>query len=214
MGEMAVLCGILVLLAAVGAIVFFVVRASRGTAPQAPYTPAPATAPKSRDLIFFLRFEGVDDEAYVRELIGRHAQIAGAAAAREAALDLVRAAPTATHAFVGPMTSAIAIEQCGCGLSGGVIAAFRVGSTRPLDSVSDDQDLGAVVAELRKIAAWTPDRFAHAQVAQATGVMGGSPTLLSVKKETRPGHQICVYCNQAFLAHDMKCSNCGARPTQ
>ncbi len=126
----------------------------------------------------------------------------------------MRAAPTATHAFVGPMTSAIAIEQCGCGLSGGVIAAFRVGSTRPLDSVSDDQDLGAVVAELRKIAAWTPDRFAHAQVAQATGVMGGSPTLLSVKKETRPGHQICVYCNQAFLAHDMKCSNCGARPTQ
>lgn len=188
---------------------------SSGTESGSREIPASREPARSRDVIFFLRFEGNDDEAYVRELAARHARIGGATQAREAALDVVRAAPTATHAFCGPATAAPnGPGLAHTGLPGGVVLGFLVRGTRPLDTVADDSSLQSVVGELRKVSAWVDSDFAgaHLQLAQ-TAIDAPAPPLAAVRKETRPGHQICRYCGEAYLAHDTRCPNCGGRPS-
>lgn len=173
----------------------------------------PTPAARARDVIFFLRFEGRDDETYVRDLVARHARIGSATQAREAALDVVRAAPTATHAYCGPATTAPqGVGLARTGLPGGVVLGFLVRGTRPLDTVADDSSLKSVVAELRKVAAWVDADFAGAELQLARVALDApAPPLAVVRKETRPGHQLCAFCGEAFLAHDTRCPNCGAR---
>lgn len=178
---------------------------------------APAPAPATRDRIFFLRFEGSDDESYVADLIARHGGSAqNAEAIREMALDLVRAAPTATHVHAGPAMDAPAGPGVArCGLPGGIIAGFRVVSTRALGTVSDDTDLKAVVAELRAISSFTGSDVRSAELVKATpDVEASAPPLVAVRAETRPGHQQCAYCRHSFPAHETRCPGCGARVGQ
>lgn len=211
LGELLICAAVFVLLFVIGAVLLLVRnRAASGSGGPA----AAVAAPRAHEVVFFLRFEGADDESYVRDLIARHAGIRTVEQAREAALDVVRAAPTATHAFVGPANEAPeGVAACGCGLPGGVVLGFSVRARRPMSTVADDQDLRSVVAELRQIAAWTPADFASASIAASSARLGAQPTLVSVRDEARPGHQICVFCRTAFLAHDTRCPSCGARPS-
>ncbi|MBX3248588.1 MAG: hypothetical protein KF901_15535 [Myxococcales bacterium] len=216
MGLVLVALAGLVLLLIVGGVVLAIAKRSGATSPSregpSPSHEGPAPTQKSPEVIFFLRFEGQDDEAYVRELASRHAHIGGASQAREAALDLVRAAPTATHAYCGPASAAPhGPGVAHSGLPGGLIVGFVARGRRPLDT-ADGRDLAAVVAELRKVSGWVDGDFAGAELrlAQAS-VDAPAPALSAVRKETRPGHQLCRYCDHAFLAHDTRCPNCGAR---
>ncbi|MEM9073806.1 MAG: hypothetical protein AAGE52_35270 [Myxococcota bacterium] len=214
-GELLI-CGGIVILMVFAAAIWFVVSRQHGAPIRAPMpagaAPPIPTAPGSRQVIFFLRFEGEEDESYVRDIVARHPAIRDAAGVREAALDLVRAASTATHVFVGPASEAPGGPTLArCGLPGGVVAGFLVHSTAVLSTVADDQDLGKVVGELRAIAAWTDARFAGAQLALANATLdAAAPALVAVRKETRPGHQLCAFCAHAFPAHDTRCPNCGA----
>lgn len=216
LGELLVCAGAF-LLVTFGAAVWFILRRRLAPPPRPRMSPAAAPpiphAPRSRDVIFFLRFEGRDDEDYVRDIVARHATLRTAADAREAALALVRAAPTATHVFVGPGSDAPAGPTLArTGLPGGVVVGFLVHSTQPMDTVADDQDLGKVVAELRRVAAFTDAQFAGAQLAlAATSVDAQAPALVAVRKETRPGHRLCAYCGQPHPAHELRCPNCGAQ---
>lgn len=193
------------------------VRRANGPANGAPVPGSPAPAPANRDRIFFLRFEGADDESYVGDLIARHGgATTDAEAIREMALDLVRAAPTATHVHVGPASDAPAGPGVArCGLPGGIVVGFRVVSTRALGTVTDDTDLKAVVAELRAVASFTGSDVWRAELVKATlDVDATAPPLLAVRVETRPGHQQCVYCHHSFPAHETRCPGCGARVGQ
>ena len=180
--------------------------------------PAPvAPAPSTRDRIFFLRFEGADDESYVADLIGRHGgATTSAEAIREMALDLVRAAPTATHVHAGPASDAPGGPSIArSGLPGGIVAGFRVVSTRALGTVADDADLGAIVQELRAIAGFTGRDVQRAELVRAAAdVDAKAPPLVAVRVETRPGHQQCAYCRHSFPAHETRCPGCGARVGQ
>ncbi len=183
----------------------------------APIAASPAPAPTTRDRIFFLRFEGSDDESYVGDLIARHGGTAtDAEAIREMALDLVRAAPTATHVHAGPASDAPAGPGVArSGLPGGIVVGFRVVSTRALGTVSDDTDLKAIVAELRAIASFTGRDVQRAELVKATpDVEATAPPLVAVRVETRPGHQQCTYCLHSFPAHETRCPGCGARVGQ
>ncbi|MCB9601597.1 MAG: hypothetical protein H6721_01035 [Sandaracinus sp.] len=204
-----------VAIAALVGIAVLVITLSKGGSADGAGTAreAPLQAARSRDVIFFLRFEGRDDETYVRDLSARHGQIHSATQAREAALDVVRAAPTATHAYCGPATAAPhGPGLAHTGLPGGVVLGFLVRGSKPLDTVADDSSLQSVVAELRKIAAWVDSDFAGADLKLAqVAIDAPAPPLVAVRKETRPGHQLCAYCGEAFLAHDTRCPNCGAR---
>ena len=176
--------------------------------------PALQPAQETRDRIFFLRFEGSEDEAYVADVIARHGGRSGEASeVREMALDLVRAAPTATHAHAGPAVDAPAGPGVArSGLAGGIIAGFRVVSHRKLGTVADDADLSAVVAELRAVASFTDADLNSAELVKATpDVEANAPALVAVNAGTRPGHQRCTYCQHSFVAHDTRCPNCGAR---
>lgn len=217
MGELVVILLILLVVGGglVGLVVLGIALSRKGATPanggasrEAPREPA-----RARDVIFFLRFEGRDDETYVRDLAARHTTIRSATQAREAALDVVRAAPTATHAFCGPATAAPnGPGLAHTGLPGGVVLGFLVRGTRPLDTVADDSSLASVVAELRKVSAWVDSDFAGAELRLAqTAIDAPAPPLAAVRKETRPGHQLCRYCSEAFLAHDTRCPNCGGR---
>jgi hypothetical protein len=180
-------------------------------------SPAPAPAPSTRDRIFFLRFEGADDESYVGDLIARHGgATTSAETIREMALDLVRAAPTATHVHVGPASDAPAGPGVArSGLPGGIIAGFRVVSTRALGTVSDDTDLRAIVAELRAVSSFTGSDVRSAELVKATpDIEASAPPLVAVRAETRPGHQQCTYCHHSFPAHETRCPGCGARVGQ
>lgn len=216
-GELLICAGVVVLMVFAAATFFIVSKRSQSSRREMPIgaTP-PMPAARSRQVVFFLRFEGSDDESYVRDIAQRHGVLRTSKDAREAALDLVRAAPTATHVFVGPAREAPGGPTLArTGLPGGVVVGFAVTATHAIDTVADDQDLGKVVAELRKIAAWTDADFAGGQVALAeTSRDAQAPALTAVRKETRPGHQICRYCTQAFPAHDTECPNCGARAAQ
>tara|TARA_B100001750_G_scaffold136406_1_gene108532 strand:+ start:1368 stop:2021 length:654 start_codon:yes stop_codon:yes gene_type:complete len=177
-------------------------------------SPALRPAPETRDRIFFLRFEGADDEDYVGGILGRHGgKTTSAAKAREMALDLVRAAPTATHVHAGPAADAPAGPGLArIGLPGGVVVGFHVVSTRKLGTVADDTDLSAVVAELRAVAAFTDAELQSAELIGAeTDVDANAPALIAVDPSTRPGHQQCSYCRTSFPAHDTRCPACGAR---
>ncbi len=218
-GELLICAGVVVIIVFAGATFYIVSRKAQLSPSRDPMPPGaapPVPAARSRQVVFFLRFEGNDDETYVRDIAQRHGVLRTAQDAREAALDLVRAAPTATHVFVGPAREAPGGPTLArTGLPGGVVLGFAVTSTRSMDTVADDQDLGKVVAELRKIAAWTDPDFAGGQVALAqTARDAQAPALTAVRKETRPGHQICRYCTHAFPAHDTECPNCGARAAQ
>jgi len=213
-----VVCAGIVVLGGIAAMIAFVFtrqRTSPSRDPQLPGAAPIAPAPRSNQVVFFLRFEGRDDEDYVKSLLGRHGSLGTATAAREAALDLVRAAPTATHAWVGPASEAPhGPSVAHSGLPGGVVVGFAVSSRQRLDTVGDDADLGAVVQQLRGIAAWTDHQFAGAQLVEAEASLEAqAPPLRAVRKETRPGHQLCPYCDQAYLAHETRCPNCGARAT-
>lgn len=215
MGELVVILIILLVLGGglVGIVVLGIALARRSDSSASTSREAPPVPARARDVIFFLRFEGSDDETYVRELATRHATIRSATQAREAALDVVRAAPTATHAFCGPSTAAPnGPVLAHTGLPGGVVLGFLVRGTRPLDTVADDSSLMSVVAELRKVSAWVDSDFAGAELRLAqTAIDAPAPPLTAVRKETRPGHQLCRYCGEAFLAHDTRCPNCGGR---
>lgn len=214
---------LLVLVAVVLFVVFLVAglafmrKASGGASAPAGAGPAPAPAPTTRDRIFFLRFEGADDESYVGDLIARHGGAAsGAERIREMALDLVRAAPTATHVHAGPAADAPAGPGVArCGLPGGIIAGFQVVTTRSLGTVTDDTDLRALVAELRAIASFTGSDVQRAELVKATPDLEASaPPLVAVRAETRPSHQQCAYCQHSFPAHETRCPSCGARVGQ
>lgn len=212
MGLVVIAISGLVLVLIVGGVVIAIAKSSGATSPSREGPAAAPPPPRSPEVLFFLRFEGNDDEGYVREIATRHARIGSAAQAREAALDLVRAAPTATHAFCGPAN--VAPQGPGvahCGLPGGVIVGFLVRGRRPLDT-AEDPNLAAVVAELRKVSGWVDADFAGAELRLAEASLdANAPPLSAVRKETRPGHQLCRYCDHAFLAHDTRCPNCGAR---
>ena len=175
-------------------------------------------ATQTRDRIFFFRFEGTADEDFVAEMLARHAggaspvAIRDPAKIREVALDLVRVAPTATHAFAGPaqdVPGGIALARCG--LEGGVIVGFRITSTRKLGSVADDTDMAAIVAELRAVAGFTAEDVVTAELARANGALEANmPPLLAVEAATRPGQQQCTYCRHSFAAYETKCPSCGA----
>lgn len=213
-----VLCVAFVALLVLGGAAFFLMRGSK-VDPNAPPAfgqhtgpPVPGTMPaRARDVIFFVRVEGRDDEQYAQEMASRHGQLGGAAQMREAALDLVRLAPTATHVWAGPADRAPAGPGLAhSGLHGGLVLGFLVRGTRPLYTVQDDRDLGAFVATLRRVAAWTDRDFAGGAMLLAQArIDAQAPALVAVRKETRPGHQICRYCDEAFLAHDSSCPNCG-----
>lgn len=216
-GEVLICAGVVVVLVLGGAVAFIAFRKANPPRPPAPPGQGPPVpAPTSRSVTFFLRFEGREDEQYVRDLAQRHGALRSATEAREAALDVVRAAPTATHVWAGPASEAPhGPGVARSGLPGGVVLGFQVHATTPMDTVADDQDLGAVVARLRQIAAWTDPQFAGAELrlAQAS-VDAQAPPLVAVRKDSRPGHQLCAYCGQAFLAHDTRCPNCGARASR
>ena len=96
-GELVVILLILLVVGGglVGLVVLGIVLSRRGTENGGASREAPPAPARARDVIFFLRFEGRDDETYVRDLAARHATIRSATQAREAALDVVRSAPTA-----------------------------------------------------------------------------------------------------------------------
>ncbi len=206
-----------VLLVVIVVAVLAFMRRAGGSSPAVD-GPAPMpAAPSTRDRIFFLRFEGADDESYVGDLIARHGgATTRAEAIREMALDLVRAAPTATHVHVGPASDAPAGPSVArSGLPGGIIAGFRVVSTRALGTVADDADLGAIVKELRAVASFTGGDVQRAELVRASAdVEATAPALVAVRVETRPGHQQCAYCRHSFPAHDTRCPGCGARVGQ
>lgn len=198
------------------AVLAFMRRTSGSSPAVGGPAPAPA-APSTRDRLFFLRFEGSDDESYVGDLIARHGgATTSAEAIREMALDLVRAAPTATHVHVGPASEAPGGPSVArSGLPGGIIAGFRVVSTRALGTVADDADLAAIVKELRAVAGFTGRDVQRAELVRANAdVEANAPPLVAVRVETRPGHQQCAYCRHSFPAHDTRCPGCGARVGQ
>lgn len=212
---------LIVIVAAVALVVLVVgglalMSSSKGALPG-PTPGEVAPAPATRDRIFFLRFEGADDESYVGDLIARHGgATTSAEAIREMALDLVRAAPTATHVHAGPAADAPAGPGLArSGLPGGLVVGFRVVSTRALGTVGDDSDLRAIVAELRAIASFTGGDVQRAELVKATAdIEANAPALVAVRVETRPGHQQCAYCHHSFPAHETRCPGCGARVGQ
>lgn len=178
-------------------------------APAAGGPPLPGVA--ARSVLFFVRVEGREDEGFAREMASRYGRLTSAAQMREAALDLVRLAPTSTHVWAGPAGQAPAGPALArSGLEGGVIVGLVVHGTRALDTVADDRDLRGLVGSLRKVAAWTEADFAGGALQLAEGrVDAQAPALVAVRKETRPGHQLCRYCDEAFPAHESVCPNCG-----
>lgn len=215
MSTLLIAAAVVVALVVVGALLLG--RRDSAIAPVPAGAPAPAPAPTTRDRIFFLRFEGSEDESYVGDLIARHGGVAtDAEGIREMALDLVRAAPTATHVHAGPGSDAPAGPAVArSGLPNGIIVGFRVVSTRALGTVADDSDLRAIVAELRAIAAFTGRDVQRAELVKARpDLEANAPALVAVRVETRPGHQQCAYCQHSFPAHETRCPSCGARVGQ
>ena len=164
---------------------------------------------RSSQRIFFLRFEGQEDEEYVQQIVNRYTHISSALEIREAALELVRVANTATHAWAGEAFERRTVVRCG--LQGGIIVGFLARSSTPFAVPHDSENLESIVSELKTISNWTRPQFAGGEliVAQTTHEMS-APVLRAIRKETRPGHQLCGFCDHSFLISEMSCTNCGA----
>ncbi len=202
-------CSLVVFLAVAGGLVFFLMRKrDSGVSREAPAGFAPA--PLAREIVCFLRFEGEEDESYVQDIARRFSRISSAAQARDAALALVRAAPTATHAWLGPKSEVPDLGAIRSGLGFGAYIGLYASARTALDTVADDRSLDRVVQTLRDVAKWTDAEFVNAQVLSPQAGTSG-PVLVAVNPESRPGMQLCAYCGHPNPAHETVCANCGAR---
>ncbi len=207
----AVLCGAVVVLGIVFAAgVGFMKKSSAGPSPSRGDAPI-AAAPRAREVTFVMRFDA-KDKAYIEGIVGSGGPLMGAQV-RDAALNLVRAAGDATHAFVGPSRGGPPVSaRAPSADPTGIIVALSSNTTRPLDTVGDDTDATTIADALRELGAMRDDQIRGGTLAiLAMDPSAGSVTLVPLRKEALPGQQICPYCASSFPAYETQCGSCGAR---
>ena len=211
--------GVLVLLGAAVVAIVLVMRKSGSASGlregrMAPLGPPPP--PRSRDVLFLLRFEGPNDEQWVRELVARQApegRLPRGGDVRETALALVRIAGDATHAYVAPATEDPSLARCA--VSGGVVVGFRVRLSQEIDTVADDADATRVAAALRAVSSMTEAQLQDGVlVLVETRVDVDAPELVSLRGATLPGHKPCDFCGKPMRVYETQCPHCGGRPRQ
>lgn len=169
------------------------------------------TTPLSNDVLFYFRFydgEEATARATVERLGGTELS---APATREAALELMRSFPYATHAFVGPAGRATAGADSP---DGGVVVCFRARIVRAVDTVSDDSQGVPLRASLQAIAS-QPDAgiSAGAMWLYESAPTPGAPKLVALDKGNLPGRRVCDYCRELMPVWETSCPHCGGRPS-
>ena len=213
-GELSILlCLCVVPVLVLGAVgIFFMMRkknapaasASRGDVAAPP--PEPATA---RDVTFLLRF-GPDHARMIESLVSQLAgRLSGPSAVRDAAMELNRALPDATHGWAGPgapHTHARVDEH------GGLLVGFRVQTRQPIDTVRDDSHAGALGAALRAVTGLPDHAIVGAQLAIAQPTDDPSaPMLARMQEASAQGMVACQFCGKQMAVYDTICPTCGGR---
>jgi len=215
-----ILCLLVVAVVLLAGIVGFVLLMSRkqGGPSSGPRlgsdgVPAPhAFAPVSTDTLFFLRF-GPDHEAMIHSQVQSLApggRLAQAADIRDAAMDLGRSVPDATHAWVGPAPGPT-VDRPRSPERGGAIVALRAHTRTPLDTVADDADATAVAASLRTLMSLSDGDVRGGTL---TVVSEGSdpdfPMMVPLRAATLPGQTLCTHCRRPYPQYETRCPHCGA----
>jgi hypothetical protein len=131
--------------------VYFVMRGdSSGDRERLLQASSVRLAEHATDVAFFFRFEQ-QDATDAKALVERfHVQLSPSET-RDAALELTRLVPSATHAYLGPC--AWPPVKAYSPVTLGVIVGFRARTRASLDTVQDDRQLTALAATLRQVSA-------------------------------------------------------------
>jgi hypothetical protein len=164
---------------------------------------------QATDVAFFLRFEQ-QDATDAKALVDRFRVELKPSETREAALELTRLVPSATHAYLGPC--AWPPVKAYSPVTEGVIVGFRARTRVSLDTVADDRQLTALAATLRQVSALLDDQIlgGHLQVA-ADSSDPDAPRLVPVDQGALPGHRPCPHCRKPVPVFATRCGACGSR---
>jgi len=207
-----VLVALVALLLVGGAVlaVYFVMRGDSSTERERLVEArAVQSSEHASDVAFFFRFEQ-QDALDAKALVERFRVQLSPAETREAALELTRLVPSATHAYLGPC--AWPPVKAYSPVTQGVIVGFRARTRVALDTVVDDRQLTAVNATLRQVSALPDERLlgGHLQVA-ADSTDPDAPRLVAVDEGTLPGHRPCPHCRKPMPVFATRCEACGSR---
>lgn len=216
----AILClavvGLVVLMAIVGVVVMLTrKKSSAGPAPIA--SPQGVTAnqifaPVSTDTLFFIRF-GPDFERMIRsqiESLSQTGRLATGAAVRDAAMELARAVPDASHAWVGPAPGPT-VDRPRSPERGGAVVALRAHTRVALDTVADDADATAIANTLRRLMSLSDADVRGGTISVVTeGSDPDFPMMVSLRAATLPGQTLCTHCHRPYPAYETRCPHCGA----
>jgi hypothetical protein len=203
----------LVALLFVGVAVVGVVVVMRGDSPSDRERLAEAGAARgadrATDVVFFFRFEG-QDARDAQALVERSRVELDPAQTRDAALELTRLAPSATHAYLAPC--AWPPVKAYSPVTSGVIVGFRARTRVALDTVANDAQLTELSATLRQISALPDAQVLGGQLQLATDSQDpDAPRLVAVDQGSLPGHRPCPHCKQPMPVFATRCQACGSR---
>ena len=203
----------LVALVVVGVAVLGVVLVMRGDSSSDRERLVQATAARSAerasDVAFFFRFEQ-QDAVDAQALVQRYRVELSATETRDAALELKRLVPSATHAYLGPC--AWPPVKAYSPVTQGVIVGFRARTRVSLDTVEDDRHATALADTLGQISALPDSQLlgGHLQLA-ADSTDPDAPRLVPVDQGTLPGHRPCPHCRKPVPVFATRCEACGSR---
>ncbi|MBK6576119.1 MAG: hypothetical protein IPG17_07965 [Sandaracinaceae bacterium] len=190
--------------------VYFVMRGdSSGDRERLVQASSVRLAEQATDVAFFFRFEQ-QDATDAKALVERfHVQLSPSET-RDAALELTRLVPSATHAYLGPC--AWPPVKAYSPVTLGVIVGFRARTRASLDTVLDDRQLTGLAATLRQVSALPDDQLlgGHLQVA-ADSTDPDAPRLVAVDQGALPGHRPCPHCRKPMPVFATRCDACGSR---
>ena len=170
---------------------------------------AARTAERATDVVFFFRFEQ-QDAIDAQALVQRYRVALGPAETREAALELTRLVPSATHAYLAPC--AWPPVKAYSPVTAGVSVGFRARTRVSLDTVSDDRQLTQLDATLRQVSALPDDQILGGQLQLAADSQDpDAPRLVAVDRGALPGHRPCPHCKQPMPVFATRCEACGSR---
>jgi hypothetical protein len=204
----------LVALVFVGVAVVGVVVVMRGDSPsdreRLVQAGAARGAERATDVAFFFRFEGAQDVHDAQALVERFRVELSPAETRDAALELTRLAPSATHAYLAPC--AWPPVKAYSPVTSGVIVGFRARTRVALDTVADDRQLTELSATLRQVSALPDAQIIAGQLQLAEDSRDpDAPRLVAVDQGSLPGHRPCPHCKQPMPVFATRCQACGSR---
>ncbi|MCA9578850.1 MAG: zinc ribbon domain-containing protein [Polyangiales bacterium] len=203
----------LVALAFVGVAVLGVVVVMRGDSAsdreRLVQAGAARNAERASDVVFFFRFEG-QDARDAQALTQRFPVELGPAQTRDAALELTRIVPSATHAYLSPC--AWPPVKAYSPVTNGIILGFRARTRVSLDTVQDDRQLTELTATLRQVSALLDSEILGGQLQVAADSQDpDAPRLVPVDQGSLPGHRPCPHCKQPLPVFATRCGACGSR---